>query len=222
MVLKNVVELKYYEHFLLLTCAVRILSHPEDCETNNDCASEMLKEFVGKFTELYGVEDTSYNIHSLLHLADDVKLFGHLDSYSAFKFENFMQILKKMVKKSSFPIQQIRNRLNERNFYLDNNTESILKQKFNFTNKSPNNYCGVGDKVLKIYKSDNNIIEGKFLKNLNSYFNYPIPSDEFLIFCCNKESYHQQMQTLKIHEITSKYVKLELHENIVIIPLQHY
>lgn len=75
---------------MLLVCAVRILSHPEDCLINNKCASELLNEFVVQFTDLYGIENTSYNVHSLLHLSEDVKAFGHLDAYSAFKFENYM------------------------------------------------------------------------------------------------------------------------------------
>lgn len=54
--------------------------------------SELIIEFVKKFAELYGKENVSYNVHSLIHLADDVKTFGHLDGYSAFKFANYEEI----------------------------------------------------------------------------------------------------------------------------------
>lgn len=114
--LKDNLNEKYYSHFLLLVCAVRILSHPEDCHTNNNCASALITEFVEQFPKLYGTEHMSYNVHSLLHLADDVKSFGHLHSYSAFKFENFMQKMKKMVRKPSLPIQPVMKRVKEIEF----------------------------------------------------------------------------------------------------------
>lgn len=105
----SILEEKYYKHFLLLVCSIRILTHPEDCTQNNNCAAEMLREFVKQFPILYGIENVSYNVHSLLHLSSDVKALRNLDSYILFKFENLT--FKKMVKKGSFPIQQIVNKL---------------------------------------------------------------------------------------------------------------
>ena len=35
-----------------------------------------------------------YNVHGLIHIAEDVKRFGPLDSYSAFPFENYLGHLK--------------------------------------------------------------------------------------------------------------------------------
>ena len=148
--LKNILQKKYYEHFLLLVCAVRILSHPKDCEKNNECASDLLREFVKKFNELYGLENMSYNVHSLLHIAEDVKKFGHLDSYSAFKFENFMQIMKKMVRKSVTPIQQIRNRLNEKEYHQEPKSGHMYIPIFSFSSNYPNNYCVIDEQIFKI------------------------------------------------------------------------
>ena len=90
--LHDILPKKYYQHFLLLVCAIRILSNPKDCVVNNNCASQLIKEFVELFITLYGTEQVSYNVHSLLHLSNDVKEYGNLNNYSAFKFENFMQI----------------------------------------------------------------------------------------------------------------------------------
>lgn len=58
-------------------------------------------------------EQVSYNVHSLIHLADDVDKFGALDSFSAFKFENYLQKVKKMVKSSALPLPQIIRRVYE-------------------------------------------------------------------------------------------------------------
>ena len=44
--------------------------------------------FVRHFSELYGTNMVGYNIHNLIHLADDVARHGPLDGISAFPFEN--------------------------------------------------------------------------------------------------------------------------------------
>ena len=62
-----------------------------------DYAEKLLRLFVDHFEELYERNMLVYNIHCLLHLANETRLFGPLDRISAFPFENFMQALKKMV-----------------------------------------------------------------------------------------------------------------------------
>lgn len=47
-----------------------------------DVPHKMLKEFVTKFGELYGMDHLVYNVHSLVHIV--VKEYGALDTYSAF------------------------------------------------------------------------------------------------------------------------------------------
>lgn len=49
---------------------------------------------------LYGETNIVYNIHNLIHLSHDVKIYGSLDTFSAFPFENHMRILKRMLRKS--------------------------------------------------------------------------------------------------------------------------
>ena len=90
-----------YIHFLLFHCAMRIFIDP--CSTPEDIlfAENLIKIFVGRAEEIYGVRFMTYNVHGLLHLADDVKAFGPLDSYSAFPFENNMMYFQKCCKKTS-------------------------------------------------------------------------------------------------------------------------
>lgn len=49
----------------------------------------------------------SHNMHSILHLSDDVKKFGPLNSFSAFPFESYMQPFKKKIKSGVKPLQQL-------------------------------------------------------------------------------------------------------------------
>ena len=97
-VLKNKLALAVYEHFMLLHCAITILVSDNHISKFIASASEMLNTFVTHCSKLYGQEYYVYNIHMLCHLTDDVQLFGCLDNFSAFPFENFLGQLKKMVK----------------------------------------------------------------------------------------------------------------------------
>jgi hypothetical protein len=53
------------------------------------------------------------NIHGLLHLVDDYDRFGSLDNCSTFSFENYMKVLKSMIRKPDKPLEQVIIRYNE-------------------------------------------------------------------------------------------------------------
>ena len=95
-VLKNVLTKSCYHHFLSLSAAMSILLDP-DCATKPDYldyARSLLVFFVSKAKSLYGATFTSYNIHSLIHLHEDVINFDtSLDGVSCFPFENYLQVL---------------------------------------------------------------------------------------------------------------------------------
>lgn len=61
---------------------------------NTRYAEELLVHFVKWFAYLYDPEQISHNIHGLIQLANDARMFGSLDQFSAFKFENYMKTLK--------------------------------------------------------------------------------------------------------------------------------
>lgn len=114
LVMKNILSEKFYDHFLCLHVAVRILVSPSFCRKLNSYAKSLLKHFVSVYEILYGRELISYNVHGLLHLADDVLLYGHLDIYSTFDFENHLGYMKKLMRKSDRSLQQLNNRLSEK------------------------------------------------------------------------------------------------------------
>jgi hypothetical protein len=73
-----------------------------------------LRFFVSNCADVYGRTMVVYNVHSLLHLADDVQKFKcTLDKVSAFPFENYMQTLKRYVRSANNPLVQVANRLHE-------------------------------------------------------------------------------------------------------------
>ncbi|KAM0725808.1 hypothetical protein ACS0PU_008536 [Formica fusca] len=118
-----------YLHFLLLHSAIRILVDVVSCRNAAaiNKAEIMLKIFVRRASEHYGIEFLSYNIHGLLHLANDVRNYGPLDSFSAFPYENNMTYFRKMCRKPNQHLQQIANRRYE---------EKRLQNKFVISTKN--------------------------------------------------------------------------------------
>ena len=115
-VLRQIVSKDVYKHFLCLTVILSILLNSNDTIRDGylDYCRKLIVYFVRKGKYVYGSTFTTYNVHSFLHIADDVENFGcSLNDISAFPFENYLQTLKKYVRNSSNPVSQISKRLVE-------------------------------------------------------------------------------------------------------------
>lgn len=88
-ILKGIISPIYYNHFVVLSVAIRILIDSQSYLTFNTYAKSLLLWFVSNYGKIYGDEYLSYNVHSLLHLADDVQTFGSLENFNCFKYENY-------------------------------------------------------------------------------------------------------------------------------------
>lgn len=73
------------------------------------------------FSTLYGNDQLVYNVHSLIHLADDARKFGVLDTISSFKYESYLGQLKKLVRRPQQPCAQIVRRVLEGRDYTAQN-----------------------------------------------------------------------------------------------------
>jgi hypothetical protein len=65
-----------------------------------------------------------------VHIADDVKKFGHLDGISGYPFENFLGQLKRSVRKPLHILQQISNRVHD-GYFRPNFDEPKINVKKN-------------------------------------------------------------------------------------------
>ncbi|KAK3929625.1 Deoxyguanosinetriphosphate triphosphohydrolase-like protein [Frankliniella fusca] len=135
-VFKTELREEIYQHFLVLHATMYMLAR-SSCSENLADIQELLLFWVQSFKRLYGKEYVSHNIHGLLHVTSDVEKYGPLDAYSAFKFENFLQILKKMIRKGEKPLQQLVRRfmeaeqsglLNGKLWEHENISEPLFKQ----------------------------------------------------------------------------------------------
>lgn len=113
-ILQQILEKRYYNHFLLLHAACRILNSENLCLKYNSQAKVYLNNFVMLTKQYYNTQSLVLNIHSLTHLADDVEdMKCSLSNYTAFPFENLLGKIKKMLRSGNRPLAQLCRRLHE-------------------------------------------------------------------------------------------------------------
>lgn len=179
-VLKNKVDSDKYKKIVCLHVAITFLS-TSMYQDNIEYANSLLKYFVETFIIVYGKQHVSHNVHNLLHICDDIANFGILDQFSAFPFEYYMQIFKKMIRKCEKLLEQIICRLNERHLLnetsnIEENAESPQMEHFSgpllpglnimkqfrkiylrknclLTISEPNNCCCLRDNSIVIIKN---------------------------------------------------------------------
>lgn len=248
-VLCNVLASPVYSNFMLLSVATYILLSPEHCLLLNDFAHSCLLSFIDHFGKLYGPEFIGYNVHGLVHLAEDVKRHGNLDSFSAFPFESYLGQLKKLVRKPSEPLVQILRRLSEKDSTQP--TPDICRNSVCKEHKAgpvPAEFgeavtqFGVvyfGDTVLKLTDGDNCVRIGnkvaivvnillhcgrvhlvyRHYSKVESFFHYPLNSSELGIFVVSELS--AELNTTVLGESIAKYVRLPFRGRFVVLPLLH-
>ena len=113
-VLKDHISEVYYRHFMLFSTAVSILTNANYCILQNSSAKILLERFVTDFEKLYGSNSATFNVHSLMHLTEDCRIYNApLDSFCAFIFENFLSTIKFKIKSGHLPLEQLYNRVVE-------------------------------------------------------------------------------------------------------------
>lgn len=122
---KGILKRSVYIHFMTLHVIIRILSSKNVSDEHLYYVQDMIRVFIKTFIKLYKVQNVSHNVHSLIHLVNDVRQFGSLDNFSAFKFENYMQVLKKYVRKPDKPLEQIVRRYIEEEINLSTSSTDL-------------------------------------------------------------------------------------------------
>lgn len=137
--IETIVNTKVFLNFKVLMCAMRLLSKEDQEDDLISYAHQLIEYFLKTYKQLYSEENMSFNVHNLLHLADDVKIHGNLDNFSAFKFENYLFKLKKLVKKSSQPLQQINNRFVEgfEEHILETHSNGVIESSYHLKGPLP-------------------------------------------------------------------------------------
>lgn len=155
-VLKNILTKSCYTNFMCLNISMIILLSSNLGKYLN-FANILLRHFVRSFGEEYGTLFISHNIHGVLHLVDEYRIFGPLDNSSCFPFENFMKTLKKMIRKPDKPLEQVVKRYNETRHTINklqcnvstiHNPDNIILKNEHKKGPLPGNVYGVQYNVM--------------------------------------------------------------------------
>ena len=218
-VLKGILSKECYKHFLSLSLAIRMLCEKSvKCLEDLSSAEELIYYFVNNAKQHYGNTFVVYNVHSLLHITDDVEHFSsNLHDVSAFQFENYLQKLKRLVHGKHNPVSQIANRLSELK------DVSCLKEDFSSKiNVGIKDSCFlVNNGVVYITEKRNDgSYRCRFYNDLHleSFFHCFIGSKELNIYNRKKNAHFIYCRKQK-SDLIRKCVSLPYKSGYIVIPL---
>ncbi|KAL2082539.1 hypothetical protein ACEWY4_022357 [Coilia grayii] len=221
-VLKSNLPNSMYDHFLLLHVGITILCSPHLSSHYCDYAEKVLKVFVQNFSAIYG-DFIVYNVHSLLHLADDVRKFGPLTQISAFPFENFLHSLKKQIRKPNQTLQQVVKRISEQK---PTNSVSHSRPLHN----SLSNHSCCTKLSLSIYEPNNIVLSGHDMFRIERIANIDGCTTFFVRKFINKQSLFTSpvdslnLGTAYCEELSAEVVALSeiaIDAKVVALPFKH-
>ncbi|KAM7306470.1 uncharacterized protein ISCGN_010173 [Ixodes scapularis] len=213
--LRSLLTNKQYEHFLMFHVAVKILISPEHHTTYSRFARDLLRYFVQELGGLYGEKQLVYNVHSLIHLADQCLDHGPLDEFSAFPFESYLGKIKKELRSPREPLAQLSRRLSEVRDVSHMLTKEVQKSvkpgDVFMLNKSP-------VVVLEILQDS---FKGGILPNVRVFFKVPMKSSELGVWRC--DTFRQGTKVWPLSDIREgvQCVMLKYKGGHVILPLLH-
>lgn len=209
----------------------------------------LFKQYLEEYPEIYGFEGVTFNTHNLLHITNSVRRFGCVNIFSNYKFENFLQELKKHIRMPRKILQQIHNRLYE----IERLNEIVREKVSGSTDLIPGNViscrsANFGEMILKATNPDNcfafelegkisclsihriftednlQYAEGKVLKErgyLSNYTKYSLEND--FVFFVNENQLSGETYQVPIKMLLFKFVKILYTEDLQLVcPMLHH
>lgn len=247
-ILKDFLPDKYFTHFVILFCAVRICSVSRYSNLL-EIARSLFNDFLIQFKSLYGIEFMTSNIHNLCHVVDEVAKFGPLITLSAYPFENCLHSLKKMIQTGPNPLAQVAGRITEsmrayepinilhehkssdnvtgRQKYVDENKSNenkLVLQQFTLTANFKDKWILTNDQEIvafsKMIKTNlGYFFEGHIISSKTNYFEDPFRSSYLHVYIA--ESKFVDKRIIDVDSIFCKLVAIPRVEGVVFVPLIH-
>ncbi|PAA86098.1 hypothetical protein BOX15_Mlig016445g1, partial [Macrostomum lignano] len=109
----NWIPRQIFRNFCLLFIIARIMCSSSIEGHRKNMVARLIRVYLRSCKQSYSRIFLVYNLHALLHLPDDCELYGCLDSFSAFRFENALGFLRRRVRSGNLPFMQLVNRIRE-------------------------------------------------------------------------------------------------------------
>lgn len=232
--LKNIVSPQLYNQVLKLHVAIRLLSDPVRYKDNLKAARVLINDFVNQYDDTVGKKHFTYYTHCLLHIADFVEQYGPLYSLSAYKYENHMRLIKRLLRRKHGHIKQFFNRVDEMRFAdeladkleCNNYNRDCKFNEFNLEANSLRDGCCMLESgyPLVITESFNRdgvkMVRGKRFLVCKDFYDDPLPSMENMgIILASK--LNESVEEFRVTEITHKFFRIPFEKDFVLIPLLH-
>ncbi|XP_064463148.1 uncharacterized protein LOC135374080 [Ornithodoros turicata] len=216
--LKHLLPDKLYNRFLLLHVAARILVSPNLYRTHNEYANKLLRFFVREMGELYGVSQLVYNVHSLIHLAQDSFRHGPLDSFSAFPFESYLGKLKQLLRTTSSPLHQLSRRISE----IKHTATPVAQRSVGSDVKFGFAYILNSNTVVRVNEVRAAHVRVSVFSNERDFFVNPLQSSLLDIFRVDNVN-NRSERTIQLSAVTKsrQCVLLQYKCGYVVLPLLH-
>lgn len=215
----------------------------------NDYANQLLRTFITHAATIYGKKFVVYNVHALSHLAEECALHGHLECFSAFRYENFLKSTKNLLQSGYKPLHQVVNRDLERNVsvpvILETNAPKITLSKrqtpqTEVVHGEHYKRISIDDVILQTGKKDSCFITftneiiifedivysenliflvGRVFQKTKDFYTYPLPS--FILGIVSVSQINENMRILSISEIKAKCWLMPDRDSFLCMPLLH-
>lgn len=134
------------------------------------------------FTE----EQLVYNVHSLLHLVADWRLYGPCYEFSFYKFENELSNIRGMVRSKNRLFAQIFNRCTENLVYNPENYYVNRNQRMKIAPNDQDSYFILDDGIIVRIESvvANGGYSARIIDRVKVLFEFPVRSSLLDIYIC--------------------------------------
>ncbi len=186
----------YFYQFSSYVIAIRLLYEPiKDMQVLND-AQSILEEYIKSLEDSFSQNSYTYTLHAHLHLVDQVRSHGPLQSHSQFCFEGALYNLKNLLHGTKGYINQISTQMflfkSLPNLLKETESENVelntfISKKINIIHNNNNNKTSLVGSLLnrKLNSEESNLLK----YNYNISDKYALISDRFLI---NNKMFHSK------------------------------
>lgn len=226
---KDYIDPQMYKAVLQLHVGIRLLQDSQNYLQNLDGAQALLDLFVREYPDVFGIENFTYNTHCLIHLPQVVERYGPLYSFSAYRHENHLRILNRLLRKQSLHLQQLYNRFaeisnaNEIEFNrMDNGSfqfDSFIVKANDLRDGCVMIKTGVPLEITELRECGGlKVIRGRRYLRCENFFDYPVKSMENLGIILASEP-NSIEEDFPAQDVLYKYYRLPYHDKFVLTPL---
>lgn len=248
----SLLDKNLYRNYLFLQCGVYILSSPFLVQNDDmiERADFLLRSFVRHAADIFGNEFITYYIHVLCHLATECRI-QHLalSNFSAFKYENYLGVIKRCLRATYLPLQQLYNRDFERGSRLmqkdiiDDEHIELSQQHYeegdevevyskltmhgmilstseaNCCFLSKSNEVVVLSKITCSFYGTRISLHGHRFRNICDFFSFPINSTDMGI--CRVSQLENTEKVWSLNQVLQKCILIPADNSYLCIPLVH-